>query len=498
MSGFGHFLGGQMLMSGGRLQLCDCCGPSPGCVPPTQPSCACSNGSGCGAAPCTRLLVTQGMGNANVVTNQPYTACCGGPQRWAIQGNLVYLDKQECNGLCVAKRYEFVGGGGLGPGSVRVNVYGHPTAGTCALELQDQYQFAHNPPPCNPNGLIDQICQQLFGAAPTSNALGIWNLYDSNAPGAPIDTRNGYVYADCSIADHRLWLGFAGNGQNPCAGVFAFTEVYAQVFSPNCIAPGTPCGACCCGGRCYEPVTPERCELMGGLFRGPGSSCVGTVCPGDPRTRGACCHPITGTCRQTTRDECAGYGGQYLGENIPCMPGLCSDGRWACCVGGLCAEDRTLGECNAMGGEWHPGVRCYPGLCDILTGACCYAPGICDDTGNAATCTGQGGIWMGGQTTCAQVNCGTGACCVQTSHGGTCTMETEQGCAAAGGTFAGYGICCAGPGCPVGIVCSGGRPERSGPRPSPIRIATGAETIAVLAGRNPLKSCRGCGDDIGI
>lgn len=499
MSGFGHLLGGQMLMDGGRLQLCGCCGPSPGCIPPAQPICTCSNGAGCGTRACQRLLVTQGMGPSTIIRNEPYIGCCGGPQQWAIQGNLVYLDKGECNGLCVRKRYEFVGGGGYGAGSVRVNVYGASGVGSCGLELQAQYHYQTAALPCSPLALSRAVCDELFGANQNHNALGIYNLYDFQAPGAPIDTRTGHVYADCTASEERLWMGFL-NTTNPCAGVAVFTEVYAQTFSPNCAAPGTTCGACCCGGRCYEPVTPERCALMGGLFRGPGSSCVGVVCPGDPRTRGACCHPITGTCRQTDRAECAGYGGTFLGENIPCMPGLCSDGRWACCVNGICADDRTLAECKALGGEWFPGSPCTAQLCDLVNGACCYPPGICDDTGDAATCTGQGGTWMGGQTTCQQVQCGTGACCSQTSHGATCTMETQQSCADVLGTFFGYGVCCAGPGCPVGIVCSIGDAGRTGPGPrsGPIRIATGAETIAVMSGRNPLKSCRGCGDDIGI
>ena len=61
MPGMGHLLGGQLLMDGVRLQLCGCCGPSPGCIPPTQPICTCSTGGGCGTSACQRVVGTAGF-----------------------------------------------------------------------------------------------------------------------------------------------------------------------------------------------------------------------------------------------------------------------------------------------------------------------------------------------------------------------------------------------------------------------------------------------------
>ncbi|MFQ5424101.1 MAG: hypothetical protein ACE5F9_08980, partial [Phycisphaerae bacterium] len=78
--------------------------------------------------------------------------------------------------------------------------------------------------------------------------------------------------------------------------------------------------------------------------------------------------------------------------------------------------------------------------CPQPTGACCVASGTCTvDT--QANCNAAGGTYQGDGTVCTPNPCPqpTGACCVAS---GTCTVDTQANCNAAGGAYMGDNTAC--------------------------------------------------------
>ena len=120
-------------------------------------------------------------------------------------------------------------------------------------------------------------------------------------------------------------------------------------------------GACCCfvHGDC-RIANPETClEDLNhpGMYQGHGTTCDGVQC--DPGNWGACCHPDTQTCTESTRDGCIwgdpglGDEGLYLGDGTRCATAACPALRYrnvidpptdyAPCLEGLqLADDITL------------------------------------------------------------------------------------------------------------------------------------------------------------
>ena len=84
-------------------------------------------------------------------------------------------------------------------------------------------------------------------------------------------------------------------------------------------------------------------------------------------------------------------------------------------------------------------------------GACCIDGSQCLEL-HQVNCEGGNGVWQGGGTTCATVNCADpeGACCV----GGSCSIYTEQDCSSAGGSYAGDGSDCGSTSCTTGACCN--------------------------------------------
>ena len=88
----------------------------------------------------------------------------------------------------------------------------------------------------------------------------------------------------------------------------------------------------------------------------PGSGYRVDLCgiAGSEPTWGACCTPDG--CRFLPEAGCTGF---FQGAGVPCDPSPCI--TWgACCTSGGHCQDSGWPECRCNGGEWIPGVHCYP------------------------------------------------------------------------------------------------------------------------------------------
>ncbi|MHC5114656.1 MAG: FG-GAP repeat domain-containing protein, partial [Planctomycetota bacterium] len=177
---------------------------------------------------------------------------------------------------------------------------------------------------------------------------------------------------------------------------------------------------------------------------------------GDPT--GACCLPKS-ECVITTVGSCTSMDGVYQGDGTDCSE---CDTAPCCLLDGLCIDDLTQSECDALNGMWeNGGTFCQEGsvVC-VPFGACCLPDdgGCVFDFGD--NCDQAGGYYFGDATDCAAVDCETvGACCLPSfgPSGTNCQFLPMDECASADGTFIGSGIGCGPSGC-VGACCL---PDRS-------------------------------------
>jgi hypothetical protein len=95
-------------------------------------------------------------------------------------------------------------------------------------------------------------------------------------------------------------------------GFFSIEGTIAHVCLP------LPTGACCVGDVCTANVTQTECEqVLGGVYKGDGSTCVPNPCP--PPT-GACCVGMVCTDNVAEADCVAQPGGVYKGAGSVCNP----------------------------------------------------------------------------------------------------------------------------------------------------------------------------------
>ncbi len=228
-----------------------------------------------------------------------------------------------------------------------------------------------------------------------------------------------------------------------------------------------PVGACCLpDGMCIE-VAWEACLAEGGDPYPTGEPCDAVLCGGP--ALGACClTDPAGTllCIEATEEGCAAEGGKFLGPGTVCPPDgttPCEAEAGACCFPNGDCLDLQVDVCMGAGGEHLPGASCNIVDCPgDPVGACCIPvpgspDGLCTET-TEAECVGQGGVYEGDWTSCADDGrCGqpTGACCVNdASNNVMCFEGTEQQCFAQGGVFQGAGSACpSDPNVPCGTPC---------------------------------------------
>jgi hypothetical protein len=89
--------------------------------------------------------------------------------------------------------------------------------------------------------------------------------------------------------------------------------------------------------------------------------------------------------------------------------------------------------------------------CCCNTGACCQGDGTCRIS-TPEDCTHLGEHYQGDGTTCADVDCGEGACCYA-AFGSLCVFGTFLDCFEGGGSWQGFGTTCSPNPCP-GICCT--------------------------------------------
>lgn len=475
---------------------CGCCGGGAGdCIPPTHDGCPCA--PGCGLSQCLRYYATGDLSPfSHVLYQRPYQACCGGSRAaWSLRATFLYLDKATCSGLCVGKKIE-VQGSGVGPGRVNVTVWTTQHV-PCGLEVLARFSIPTSGAICDPYHFAESVIDQIPAVYGLSGAYSVFatrNFWGTIPPNPPtMEVRSESQYADCATLEQRLWIQFVGNGQNPCAGIAVQSEVDAAVEAVDCIPTGAVCGACCCDGRCYDSINPSDCSAMGGEFQGDGTLCSRIICP-TSRRRGACCL-LDGSCVLITQGDCAARQGVFHGVGSECAGVICPPAVRACCFpGGGCSET-TQAICLSLGGTWLSQFQnCTPTLCQEPIVTCCYPDGSCDNTHTGSVCQAGGGTPLPGPARPCNPNPCVGACCVYPNqscpqHDPYCSEPmSESQCAAnippCGATtvYQGGGSTCA------TVNCN---------NPGPIRIATGAQTMDVAAGKRP-RGCSGCGKDGGL
>src|SRR5262249_29763426 len=82
----------------------------------------------------------------------------------------------------------------------------------------------------------------------------------------------------------------------------------------NMLMNAAATGACCmANGPPYcEQQTAAYCAIVGGTYRGDGTTCATANCTG------ACCSPETDTCLNITGAACSQWGGTYHGDGSTC------------------------------------------------------------------------------------------------------------------------------------------------------------------------------------
>jgi len=130
-----------------------------------------------------------------------------------------------------------------------------------------------------------------------------------------------------------------------------------DLFFGNSLCAETECpprGACCIDEAC-SVRSEQVCTEQGGSWQGAGVECTMNVC-----VIGACCH-IDGTCDDVIGVECSGEGDDFIGTSV-CGDVTCPR-KGACCDGGECTIEHEA-DCAGLGGTYQgDGVPCDPDPC---------------------------------------------------------------------------------------------------------------------------------------
>ena len=151
-------------------------------------------------------------------------------------------------------------------------------------------------------------------------------------------------------------------------------------------------GVCCSEGRCISDIDPNLCQTIGGYF-------------------------ISGiTCGQVGRypdDEAENYSDPESDPNGK-KSGLCYNqckSPTVCCKNGECLGNITEEHCKYLDGRTVRANSCSDASCCdhiIAPGACCKQSGdeyTCTDVDTPFECNESGGVYMGKNTTCENINC---------------------------------------------------------------------------------------------
>ena len=165
--------------------------------------------------------------------------------------------------------------------------------------------------------------------------------------------------------------------------------------------------ACCFPDGTCQDLDPVVCFNNNGHPGPLGSACNNFVCP----TPGACCiqSPLGLICRLLTQPECMAAGGMFQGPGTSCLdPGIaCPAQPVACCLPGGACMDLTPTQCHNQGGQSQgPGSACNNVVCGAPIGACCIAnAGFIEcRMVTQQQCSALNGAYQGNGTSCNSPN----------------------------------------------------------------------------------------------
>jgi hypothetical protein len=145
---------------------------------------------------------------------------------------------------------------------------------------------------------------------------------------------------------------------------------------------------------------------------------------------GACCLP-DGACVVVIDSDCQARNGEFKGRQTPCHANLCAT------IPPIVPPPDNGNENDA------PRPIDPPPTMPAKLGACCFQDGRACAQLAQDHCEGQGGVFQGSNTECADVTCpvaALGACCLTDC---TCEILSQQECAARGGRYEGDNTDCA-------------------------------------------------------
>ena len=185
----------------------------------------------------------------------------------------------------------------------------------------------------------------------------------------------------------------------------------------SCDSVDCDLGACCILDIeyvCWDNYPEESCELKGGDFLGPLSTCnnEGSFCQS---IIGACCIDGNECWDWVSEEECYWMSGEFIGQDTDC-----GDAPWcvtyygSCCFGDSCEDGWEHDSC-----EWSGGIF-WIDPCEMLqdvemcvpSGACCLTDGSCLQNVAQDYCHELGGEYYGDGTSDCFDCTPMAACCI--------------------------------------------------------------------------------------
>ncbi len=277
-------------------------------------------------------------------------------------------------------------------------------------------------------GIYGDVTSDYFVDRSACGPAGWFEIPDVGWPGTGTGTAVAYTRAIYSRLFKMYWfaIDYPGPGFSLSTGNYPHGDLHAEWVDDS------------------SPPQVDFCDRFGTVRWGADG---GDDCPGgEGLPTGACCR-VGESCTVETQTDCAGSGGQYRGDGVPCDPDPCGP------VGACCHPDATCSvmfqsECDLYGWQFHPGETCEPTNPCAPYGACCFDTGACVVM-DLGACASVGGV-PGGTPTCDPNPCVVRACCLQNGH---CEMRNPTHCRDLGGIIQDPGVTCDQIPCPVPIAC---------------------------------------------
>lgn len=265
--------------------------------------------------------------------------------------------------------------------------------------------------------------------------------------GAPEPRGNGGVVL-CGCGTYYDACGECGGEATECGDLGACCSLSG---CENWVEAASCSGDWVAGGNCF--VTPGLCEAFSGGQ--------------DGTPEGGCCDGTR--CFEDTLMGCTQPGHHYLGDGVPCAPGVCEEG--SCCrAEGGCEDGVLEADCSGIDERFNGArTRCRDLGDECRRGACCHrATGICEHL-HDSNCDAEGDVFHGRGSLCTAVTCSTsspdasvGACCASVSLTTCILVDGPESCASGAGEFHGLGTHCTADTCQLATGGDEGEEEEEG------------------------------------